>query len=133
MAQARGEQPPGYHTIYKVIRAIPEDLKTLALGGEKAYREAYDLVHRREAERPNQIWQADHTQLDLWAKGADGKVARPWLTVVIDDYSRAIADFFISFDRPVGGTDRARSAPSHLAKIGCPLDRLRNSRDFLHG
>ncbi|HUO01029.1 MAG TPA: Mu transposase C-terminal domain-containing protein [Bradyrhizobium sp.] len=100
IAQARGEQPPGYHTIYKVIRAIPEDLKTLALGGEKAYREAYDLVHRREAERPNQIWQADHTQLDLWAKRADGKTARPWLTVIIDDYSRAIAGFFISFDSP---------------------------------
>lgn len=100
VAQARGEQPPGYHTIYKVIRAIPEDLKTLALKGEKAYREAYDLVHRREAERPNQIWQADHTQLDLWAKRADGKPARPWLTVIIDDYSRAIAGFFISFDSP---------------------------------
>jgi putative transposase len=100
VAQARGEEPPGYHTIYKVIRAIPEDLKTLALGGEKAYREAYDLVYRREAERPNQIWQADHTQLDLWSRGADGKVVRPWLTVIIDDYSRAIAGFFISFDSP---------------------------------
>jgi putative transposase len=100
IARARGEQPPGYHTIYKVIRAIPGDLKTLALGGEKAYREAYDLVHRREAERPNQIWQADHTQLDLWARRADGQTARPWLTVVIDDYSRAIAGFFVSFDSP---------------------------------
>ena len=59
------------------IRAIPDDLKTLALNGEKAYREAYDLVHRREADRPNQIWQADHTQLDLWAKRADGETARP--------------------------------------------------------
>jgi hypothetical protein len=68
----------------------PDDLKTLGLNGEKAYREAYDLVHRREAERPNQIWQADHTQLDLWAKRADGEAARPWLTVIIDDYSRAI-------------------------------------------
>ena len=100
VVRARGEQPPGYHTIYNVIRAIPDDLKTLALDGEKAYREAYDLVHRREAERPNQIWQADHTQLDLWVKRADGKPARPWLTVVIDDYSRAIAGFFISFDSP---------------------------------
>jgi putative transposase len=53
IARARGEQAPGYHTIYNVIRAIP-DLKTLALDGEKAYREAYNLVHRREAERPNQ-------------------------------------------------------------------------------
>ncbi|HET7888744.1 MAG TPA: leucine zipper domain-containing protein, partial [Bradyrhizobium sp.] len=77
IARARGEPPPGYHTIYNVIRAIPDDLKTLALSGERAYREAYDLVHRREAERPNQIWQADHTQLDLWAKRADGKAERP--------------------------------------------------------
>ena len=26
----------------------------------------FDLVHRREAAKPNQIWQADHTLLDLW-------------------------------------------------------------------
>jgi putative transposase len=100
IARARGETPLGYHTIYNVIRAIPDDLKTLALSGEKAYREAYDLVHRREAERPNQIWQADHTQLDLWAKRADGKAECPWLTVIIDDYSRAIAGFYIGFDSP---------------------------------
>jgi putative transposase len=100
IARARGEAPPGYHTIYNVIRAIPDDLKTLALKGDKAYRQAYDLVHRREAEHPNQIWQADHTQLDLWAKQADGQAARPWLTIIIDDYSRAIAGFCISFDSP---------------------------------
>ena len=33
------EPPPGYHTVYNVIRAIPDDLKTLAVDGEKAYRE----------------------------------------------------------------------------------------------
>ena len=96
----QGREPPGYHTVYNVIRAIPEDLKTLAIDGEKAYRAAYDLVHRREAERPNQIWQADHTQLDLWAKRDDGKSERPWLTIVIDDHSRAIAGFAFSFDSP---------------------------------
>jgi putative transposase len=73
IARARGEPPPGYHTIYNVIRALPDNLKTLALNGEKAYREAYDLVHRREAERPNHIWQADHTQLDLWASGSTAR------------------------------------------------------------
>jgi putative transposase len=100
VARAQDREPPGYHTVYNVIRAIPEDLKTLAVDGEKAYRAAYDLVHRREAERPNQIWQADHTQLDLWAKRDDGKSERPWLTIVIDDHSRAIAGFAFSFDSP---------------------------------
>lgn len=100
VAQARGEQPPGYHTVYNVVRALPDPLKALALNGEKAYRQAYDLVHRREAEGPNLIWQADHTQLDLWAKRDDGRPGRPWLTIIIDDYSRAVAGFSLSFDSP---------------------------------
>jgi putative transposase len=74
--------------------------KTLAREGEKSYREAYDLIHRREATRPNELWQADHTQLDLWARRDDGQVARPWLSVVIDDHSRAAAGFLLSFESP---------------------------------
>ena len=30
----------------------------------------------------------------------DGWAARPWLTVIIDDYRRVVAGFFFSFDRP---------------------------------
>jgi putative transposase len=67
VADAQGYRRPSYHTVYKAIRAIPDNLKTLALDGEKAYRETYDLLHRREADGPNEIWQADHTQLDLAA------------------------------------------------------------------
>jgi putative transposase len=37
----------------------------LAHEGTKAYAEAFDLIHRREADRPNAIWQADHTLLDI--------------------------------------------------------------------
>ena len=100
IARARDEPPPGYHTIYNVIRAIPDDLKTLALSGEKAYREAYDLVIGVKPNARSGSWQADHTQLDLWAKRADGKAERPWLTVIIDDYSRGIAGFYTGFDSP---------------------------------
>ncbi len=100
VADAQGQRPPGYHTVYSAIRAIPENLRTLALDGDKAYRETYDLLHRREAEGPNQIWQADHTQLDLWAKHDDGQPGRPWLSVIIDDFSRAVAGFFLSFHSP---------------------------------
>jgi len=100
VARAKGQDAPAYHTVYSVIRAIPEDLKTLGVDGEKAYRNTYDLVHRREAERPNQIWQADHTQLDLWAIREDGQQIRPWLSIIIDDHSRAIAGFSFSFDSP---------------------------------
>jgi len=100
VADARGQRQPGYHTVYNAIRAIPDNLKTLALDGDKAYRETYDLLYRREAEGSNQIWQADHTQLDLWARRDDGQPGRPWLSVIIDDYSRAVAGFFLSFNSP---------------------------------
>jgi putative transposase len=30
----------------------------------------------------------------------DGETARPWLTIVIDDYSRAIAGYYLGFDPP---------------------------------
>jgi putative transposase len=100
VAREKGEVPPGYHTVYSIIRAIPEDMRTLAVDGEKAYRNAYDLVHRREAEGPNQIWQADHTQLDLMAIRDNGQPGRPWLSIIIDDHSRAIAGFSFAFNSP---------------------------------
>jgi len=57
-------------------------------------------VHRRKASEPNAIWQADHAQLDILLLKEDGTSARPWLTIVIDDYSRAIAGYYLAFDPP---------------------------------
>ncbi len=99
-AKKAGTRPGIISHAYNVIRAILEDPRTFAVDGEKAYRNRYDLVHRRKAERPNQIWQADDRQLDLWAIRDDGQPCRPWLSIIIDDHSRAIAGFFFSFDSP---------------------------------
>jgi putative transposase len=75
-------------------------LLTLAHQGSKAYSEGYDLVHRREAARSNAIWRADHAQLGILLVRGDGQTLRPWLTIVIDDYSRAIAGYYLGFDPP---------------------------------
>jgi putative transposase len=40
---------------------------------------------------PNAVWQADHTLLDILVVDESGKPARPWLTVTLDDHSRAVA------------------------------------------
>ena len=40
---------------------IDPALRTLADEGDKRYAEVFELVHRRQADRPNEIWQADHT------------------------------------------------------------------------
>jgi len=47
------------------VRQLPSALMTLAHQGSKAYHQRFDLLHRREAEAPNAIWQADHCWLDI--------------------------------------------------------------------
>jgi putative transposase len=100
LARDRGEQAPSYGTVFNIVRSLPADLVTLAHEVTKAYSNTFELVHRREAERPNSIWQADHTPLDILLVRPDGRNAKPWLTTVIDDYSRAIAGYFLSFEDP---------------------------------
>jgi hypothetical protein len=48
-----------------VIKHMDSALLTLAHDGSKAYREAFDLLHRREASKANEIWQADNCLLDI--------------------------------------------------------------------
>jgi hypothetical protein len=55
-------------------------------------------VHRREADGPYSIWQADLTPLDILLIRPDGEPTKPWLTSVIDDYSLAVPGYFLSFD-----------------------------------
>jgi putative transposase len=65
LAQQHGLRPPSYGLIYTLVQQLPAALTTLAHKGTKAYVQRFDLLHRREAEAPNAIWQADHSQLDI--------------------------------------------------------------------
>lgn len=49
----------------------------------------------------NQVWQCDHTRADILLVDSSGKLlGRPWLTTVIDSYSRCIVGINIGFDAP---------------------------------
>jgi putative transposase len=100
IAGQRGERPPGYSSVYAIIRDLEPALLTLAHDGTKAYSDQFDLIYRNEAEGPNAIWQADHTQLDMMVRNERGEPGRPWLTIILDDYSRAVAGYFLSFSAP---------------------------------
>lgn len=52
--------------------------------------------HGSPAAKPNEIWQADHTLLDLWVITPSGSPGRPWLTLIEDDYSRAVAGYAVN-------------------------------------
>lgn len=99
-ARTSGQPIPSHDTVRRIVENIAPGLMTLGKEGEKAYRDSFDLVQRREESAPNAIWQADHTELDLDARRDNGSEARPWLTVITDDYSRAVTGFAFSFEAP---------------------------------
>ncbi|GAA0353941.1 transposase (fragment) [Micropruina glycogenica] len=83
-----------------IVQGLDPALVTLALEGPASYRDQYELVYRFRADRPNHIWQADHTELDIMVVGANGKPDRPWLTAIEDDYSRAICGYTVFTGAP---------------------------------
>ncbi len=100
VAKVRGWPEPSYDTVYRVVRRLDPGLVTLAHLGPKVYADQFELLYRREASRPNEMWQADHTPLDLWVLDERGRPARPWLTIVLDDYSRVVAGYALSLHEP---------------------------------
>jgi len=100
VAAAHGWAVPSYSTVYAIIQGLDPALVTLAHEGTNVYRETFDLLYRWEARGPNDLWQADHTLLDVWLLDESGQPAKPWLSVILDDYSRAVAGFGLSFRAP---------------------------------
>lgn len=97
-ATARGLAVPSYSVVAGIVRGV-EPARVAAATDAAAYRDRHEFVHRRDADAPNAMWQADHTMLDILVI-EDGKPVRPWLTVVMDDHSRAIAGFFLTTAAP---------------------------------
>ncbi len=100
LAGERGWRAPSYGSVRSIVGGIDPAMTTLAHEGAAAFRDKYELVHRHRAVRPNATWQADHTQLDILILDASGKEARPWLTTVMDDHSRAVAGYMVMLGAP---------------------------------
>lgn len=98
VAAERGLAAPSYGVAADIARKI--DPAVAALPNPAQYRDRHELVHRRQAAAPNEMWQADHTPLDIMILDASGAPQRPWLTTVIDDHSRVLAGYFMSLDVP---------------------------------
>jgi putative transposase len=63
VAKAHGWLVPSYSTVFSIVRGLAPDLVVLAHLGTKVSADRFELL--REAGRPNEMWQADHTPLDL--------------------------------------------------------------------
>jgi transposase len=65
IAAAQGSNPVCYSTVRAIVGSLNPAMLTLAHDGPEVFRDTYELVYRRGCLRPNQMWQADHTQLDI--------------------------------------------------------------------
>lgn len=100
IAEMHGWETVSYSTVRSIVTAMDPGMITLAHRSSAAYRDTYEIVWRHRAERPNATWQVDHTELDILIQDANGKPARPWLTVILDDYSRAVCGYMVFLGAP---------------------------------
>ena len=100
IAVERGWPAPSRRSVQAIVGALDPAMVTLAHEGAAAYRDRYELIHRHRAERPNALWQCDHTELDILVLDANDKAVRPWLTVVLDDHSQAVAGYTVFLGAP---------------------------------
>ena len=102
---------PSRTTVYRILQ--PEIQKqqskrtaSLRQGRALGWRGDRLLITAREGielaiEWGNQVWQCDHTKIDILVVDQAGEVlGRPWLTIVVDTYSRCIIGLPLGFDAP---------------------------------
>jgi putative transposase len=92
--------------VLRVLQPIVERKEKAKSIRSPGWRGATLLVKTHEGqalavEYSNQVWQCDHTRVDVMLVDPYGEVlGRPWLTTVIDTYSRCIMGIHLGFDVP---------------------------------
>nr|WP_244329166.1 Mu transposase C-terminal domain-containing protein [Tolypothrix sp. PCC 7910] len=99
-------KPPSHMTVYRILEPViekQEKAKSIRSPGWRGSRlslktrEGKDLT----VEYSNQVWQCDHTRVDVLLVDQHGEIlGRPWLTTVIDSYSRCIVGINLGYDAP---------------------------------
>ncbi|MBI4807964.1 MAG: transposase family protein [Nitrosomonadales bacterium] len=94
---------PSIATMYRYFDRLYQYEVDLARLGRTAatsqHRPSLGLVR---VKRIHDRWEVDHTPLDLlvYCEKTGLPMGRPWITVIIDRYSRYILGFYISFQHP---------------------------------
>ncbi|MFB2837468.1 helix-turn-helix domain-containing protein [Floridanema evergladense] len=90
------DKPPHYRTVLRVLTPMIEKKEKAKSIRSPGWRGTTLSVKTREGEDltveySNQVWQCDHTRADVLLVDQYGHLlGRPWLTTVIDAYSRCV-------------------------------------------
>ncbi len=105
-AELGQDRYPSYRTVYRVLQPIIERQEQQASIRSRGWRGSRLSVKTRDGkdlsvEYSNHVWQCDHTRVDVLLVDRNGELlSRPWLTTVIDTYSRCIMGFNLGFAAP---------------------------------
>jgi putative transposase len=90
-------------TVYRVLEPLiqgQENSKSIGWKGSRLALKTKD-GQSLSVEYSNQVWQCDHTRADILLVDRHGElIGRPWLTTVVDSYSRCIVGINLGFDAP---------------------------------
>jgi transposase InsO family protein len=100
--------PPSYTSFCLAVRNSNKFKQTLKRQGPRAayqhgpFHMELDLKTPRHGDRPFEICHADHTQLDIELTDIAGthNFGRPWMTLMIDAFSRRMLAVHVDFEEP---------------------------------
>ncbi|MGK7957192.1 MAG: Mu transposase C-terminal domain-containing protein [Crocosphaera sp.] len=104
------EEFPSHQTVYRILDKFIEENERKKKARSPGYSGSR-LTHitrdgrELEVEGSNDVWQCDHTRLDIRLVDEFGVLSRPWLTIIIDSYSRCVMGFFLGFYAPSSHVD----------------------------
>ncbi|MBW4592428.1 MAG: Mu transposase C-terminal domain-containing protein [Brasilonema angustatum HA4187-MV1] len=105
-ADELGIKPPSHMTVYRILQPLIDKIEQAKSIRSPGWRGSRLSVKTRDGkdlqvEHSNQVWQCDHTLVDVVLVDSSGKIlSRPWLTTVIDSYSRCIMGINLGYDAP---------------------------------
>jgi putative transposase len=100
------EEYPSHMTVYRILKPIIEQQGQQQTKRSVGWRGSRLSLKTRTGEEiaiewSNQVWQVDHTLADVLVVDQWGDLlGRPWLTIVVDSYSRCIQGLHLGFDAP---------------------------------
>lgn len=106
--EENGYAPPSYKTFTKEVKKRPTHEQTRKRQGSKAAYNSEPVYYElsmttpRHGDRPFEICHIDHTELDiqLICSQTGENLGKPWVTFLVDAYSRRILSFYLTFDPP---------------------------------
>jgi putative transposase len=105
-AELRLEAYPSHMTVYRLLNPIIEEkerrksIRSPGWHGSKLVLPTRD-GQTIDVEYSNQVWQCDHTPADILLVDKDGAIlGRPWLSTILDTYSRCVMGFRLGYNAP---------------------------------